>query len=256
MRTYTSGARATRWELPRSGHDARLSPTLCRRNPSVRNRIESRAMLRPYHVLALIAASCHEPGPMTGAGPSATATASEPSAGASAGPASQPSIVTHPNGMVVITDPQACRLEAFVAGERRWAHQLSGCGGILEAVAAADSASYVRTAATLAAFEPDGGQRWSTLLEQSALPAPLLSPTTLADSRAAVALSPRKMVVYEHDGRVGWSYSSPSDESFVAPPMGMKTEGVIVSTSRATYLLSATGEIRWRTPRVAAIEER
>jgi hypothetical protein len=147
------------------------------------------------------------------------------------------------------TDARACRVQVIHEGEKRWGQDLPGCGGVLEAVVAMDSVSYIRTATAVAAFDLDGGKRWSALLEPGTLPATLLAPTVLADSRVALAVTPRKVTVYERDGSLAWGFAVPSSEAFAAAPAGMKTEGLVVSTSHATYLLSAAGEVRWRAPR-------
>ncbi len=72
----------------------------------------------------------------------------------------------------------------------------------------------------------------------------------LADSRVAFLATGRAVVVYERDGKVSWTFAPPADEVFVAAPSGMKTEGMILMTSRGVYYLSATGEVRWRAPGV------
>lgn len=159
---------------------------------------------------------------------------------------SSPVVIPCPNGSVVTTDPRACRIALHRDGIMRWDRELTGCAGLLEATVAMDSTVYVRDAKTISSFSYDGVTTWSAKLDEPAVPHAIATPTSLADSRAALASSTKSLSVYERDGRVSWTFSPPTDETIIAPPAGMKTEGIVLMTSQAVYYLGATGETRWR----------
>jgi outer membrane protein assembly factor BamB len=119
---------------------------------------------------------------------------------------------------------------------------------LLEAAVAMDSTLYVRDPKTVSALDPAGAVRWAEKLQNPAPSSELAPPTTLADSRMAIAATAKMVVVYERTGKVSWSFSPPSEELLVAPPTGMQTEGLVLLTTRATYYLSAAGDVRFRTP--------
>lgn len=155
-------------------------------------------------------------------------------------------VLACPNGSVATSDPKTCRVALLRDGIVRWDRELSGCGGILEVTVAMDSSLFVRTPKTLSSFTPEGALSWATKMDDPALPQSISAPTSLPDSRGAVAVSKKSLVVYERDGKVSWTFAPPSEEEITAPPEGMRTEGVILMTTQATYYLGATGEIRWR----------
>jgi len=157
-----------------------------------------------------------------------------------------PRALSCPNGSVVTTDAKTCRLALLRDGIVRWDRELSGCGGVLEATVAMDSSVYARTPKALSSFTPDGALSWANKLEDPTVSRHLAAPSSLPDSRVAVLASKKSLVVYEKDGKVSWTFSPPSEEEIVAPPEGMKTEGIVLLTSQAAYYLGATGEIRWR----------
>ena len=133
-------------------------------------------------------------------------------------------------------------------------HVFENCAGLLEATVALDSVAYIRGTKGLWAMSLGGAVEWNVTVETTNLPAALAVPTSLPDSRVAIAVSPTKVVVYEHDGSVAFSFSTPSEEALVAAPTGMKTEGVALMTSAAAYFLGGTGELRWRVERRAPLE--
>jgi outer membrane protein assembly factor BamB len=159
---------------------------------------------------------------------------------------SMPQALPCPNGAVVTTDPSACRIALLRDGRLRWQRELPGCGGLLEAAVAMDSVLYARDKATLTSIDPEGEVRWARALVDPPPPTVLAAPTALADSRVAVAATPHRVDVYEQDGNVAWSFAVPSGEILLSPPVGMKTEGLVLTTSVATYYVGTTGEVRWR----------
>lgn len=193
-----------------------------------------------------ILAGCGERTPPTGSGAletTPTGSASRPLAPALA---SMPVALTFLNGSVLTTNPKACRIALLRDGTTLWERETSGCGGLLEACIAMDSVVYVRTEKELTAFAPDGTLRFATKLSDPSPPRALAAPSSLADSRVAIATTSKTLVVYERDGSVSWSFSPPSDEVLIASPVGMKTEGIILMTSQGVYYLGAGGETRWR----------
>jgi hypothetical protein len=167
---------------------------------------------------------------------------------------SSPRAVAYPNGAVLTLDPATCRGELFHDGKRAWAVNFADCAGLLEPVVALDSVAYVRGAKSLWAVLLRGAVEWTIPIESTNLPLSLAAPTALPDSRVAIAVTPSKIVTYEHDGSMAWSFSTPAEEALVSPPVGMKTEGLTIMTSAAEYLLAGTGEIRWRVTRNAPLE--
>lgn len=195
-------------------------------------------------ILGLCAAACSERTPPPGSGAIET-TPTNAAPIPTSESTSVPTILAYPNGAVVTIDPKACRISFERDGTIRWDHEISGCGGLLEGTVAMDSMLYVRDPKTLSSFDPDGALRWAARLAD-APPHGLAVPAALPDSRVVIAATTKSVVVYERDGKVSWSFSPPSDEILVAAPAGMKTEGIILMTSRAVYYLSAAGEVRWR----------
>lgn len=199
--------------------------------------------------LGLAMTACLERPPPPGSGAvETTPTGSAARAGAPPA-AAGPRVYACPNGSVLATDPKTCRVALLHDGIVRWDRELSGCAGLLEAAVAPDSTAYVRTPKTLSSFSPDGALTWTVKLDDPTLPRTIAAPAPLADSRVAIAGSKKSLIVHDRDSKVSWTFSPPSEEEILAPPEGMKTEGIIVMTSQATYYLGATGEIRWRIAR-------
>jgi outer membrane protein assembly factor BamB len=159
---------------------------------------------------------------------------------------SRPATLAYANGSVLTTDPPSCRVVLLSEGNTRWDRQLPDCGGLLEAVVAMDSMLYVRDSTKLSSFDAEGTLRWSAKLEGGPMSQAIAAPTAMADSRVALATTPRRVDVYERDGKVAWSFSPPSEEVLRTSPVAMMTEGMIVLSSRAAYYLGASGETRWR----------
>lgn len=197
-----------------------------------------------FAVVALSLAACAERTPPPGSGAIETTPTNAAPIPTAESP-SVPAVLAYPNGAIVTADPKTCRIALERDGTIRWDHEIGGCGGLLEATVAMDSMLYVRDPKTLSSFDPDGTLRWAARLAD-APPHGLAVPAALADSRVAIAATTKSVVVYERDGKVSWSFSPPSDEVLVAAPVGMKTEGLALMTSRALYYLSAAGEVRWR----------
>ena len=151
----------------------------------------------------------------------------------------------YPNGSVLVAEIAPCRVSVFELDRVRWTREFASCGGVLDASVASDSTAYVRTAHALFAIQPDGRERWRAALEDS-VPGMIATPTTMADSRVVIASNPRAIAAFARDGKPSWRFSAPSDETIVAPPMGMKTEGIALLTSHAAYALGSDGELRWR----------
>jgi outer membrane protein assembly factor BamB len=195
-------------------------------------------------LVALVLVACSERPPPPGAGALET-TPTAKSAHASQ-LTSTPASHTVPNGGVLVVEPGACRVRLLRDGTSSWEHELPRCNGFLEANVAMDSVSYVRDPRSLLRFEPDGWIKWTQKLADPPPPISIAAPTVLADSRAAIAATVKTVTVFEHDGTVSWSFSLPAGEELLAPPTGMKTEGLALVTTRAVYYLSAAGEVRWR----------
>jgi outer membrane protein assembly factor BamB len=203
-------------------------------------------MRSPVLLLAL-AWGCVERAPPPGAGAlETTPTASGSARREVARSAGARQIAAYPGGGVLLADAGACRLTSIEKGKPRWTRDVPACDGLLEAAIGADSVAYVRARKALFAFEPDGKQRWRANLDE-ATPTPLCAPMTLADSRVALATSPRVVSVYAYDGRVAWQFSTPADEPLVSPPVAFKGEGLVLLTARAAYALGSDGELHWRT---------
>ena len=203
-------------------------------------------MLR-LHTLALLvlASSCRERAAPPGAGalettPTASAVPKAPAA------VSQQQIHGYPNGSVLVVDPAACRLQAIDGGAARWTRNYPTCAGLLEAAVARDSTVYARAGRDLASLDKEGRERWRIQVEGAELPRTIAAPTTLADSRVALAESPRSVTVFDADGRPAWRFSVPTEEALVAPPQGLPTEGLALLTGAASYVLGAEGEMRSR----------
>jgi outer membrane protein assembly factor BamB len=154
-------------------------------------------------------------------------------------------VAVYPNGSVLVADIAACRVNVFELDRVRWTREFASCGSVLEASVASDSTAFVRTAHALFAIAADGRERWRVALADS-VPRAIATPTTMADSRVVIAADTRAINAYARDGKPSWRFSAPSDETIVAPPMGMKTEGIAILTSHAAYALGSDGELRWR----------
>jgi len=200
--------------------------------------------VRGLVILGLLLSACSERTPPPGSG--SLETTPTGSAAKSPEPSSEAAVLTYPNGSVAVIDPAKCSVHVLRDGGVRWSQVLAGCAGFLESNVAMDGTLYVRDPKTLSAFDPGGALRWAKKLPDGAMSLLLAVPAVLADSRAAIASAARSVTVFERDGAVSWSFSLPSGEELVAPPEGMKTEGLIVTTSRAVYYLSTSGEVHWR----------
>jgi hypothetical protein len=161
-------------------------------------------------------------------------------------PVSVARVITYPNGSVLTVDPADCRIRLLRDGKVRWEHSSSACAGFLEANVAMDSTLYVREPKELSSFDADGALKWAKAITEPIPPQSLALPAVLPDSRMAFATSSRNVSVLDRDGSVSWTFALPSGEDLVAPPIGMKTEGLVLVTSRAVYYLGASGEVRWR----------
>lgn len=199
-----------------------------------------------FAVVGLVALSCSERSPPPGAGALETTPTAGAAPAAAPSPLSMPLVQAYPNGSIVTAEPKSCRIALLRDGNVRWDHEVSGCGGLLETTVAMDSMLYVRDQRALSAFDPEGTLRWTVRLPDAPPPRALAVPGALADSRVVLAATTKSVVVYDREGKVSWSFSPPSEEVLVASPVGMKTEGIILMTSRAVYYLSAAGEVRWR----------
>jgi outer membrane protein assembly factor BamB len=195
-------------------------------------------------LLSLLLLACSDRPPPAGSGSLETT----PTGSAPRPPELAPaaSAITYPNGSVSTLDPARCSVRLLRDGTVKWARTLAGCDGFLSANVAMDSTLYVRDPHTLSAFDADGTLKWAKKLEGAPPLSQLATPAVLADSRAALATTSRGVTVFERDGTIAWSFSLPSGEDLVSPPAGMRTEGMILITERATYYLGATGEVRWR----------
>jgi hypothetical protein len=158
---------------------------------------------------------------------------------------SGPRLAIYPNGAVLVTNPKLCRVSTLQSDRLRWMRDFASCGGFVAAAVARDSVAYVRAGKELFAIEIDGRERWRISLEGE-VPQAIAAPTTMPDSRVVVAASPRSVVAHDLDGKHAWRFSAPADESLLALPVGMHTEGVVLVTSRAAYALGGNGELRWR----------
>lgn len=204
-----------------------------------------------FAFLGLAMTACLERSPPPGSGAiETTPTGSAASAGAQF--PLGPKVLACPNGAVLTTDPKTCRIALLHDGIVRWDRKIADCAGLIEAAVAPDSTVYVRAPNTLSSFSPDGALAWAVKLDDPTIRRHLALPTPLADSRVALAAGMKSLIVYERDGKISWTFSPPSEEEIVAAPEGMKTEGVIMMTSGATYYLGSTGEIRWRIARGGA----
>ena len=154
-------------------------------------------------------------------------------------------VAVYPNGSVLVADIAACRVNVFELDRVRWTREFASCGSVLDASVASDSTAFVRTAHALFAIAADGRERWRVALADS-VPRAIATPTTMADSRVVIVADARAVNAYGRDGKPSWRFSAPSDETIVAPPMGMKTEGIALLTSHAAYALGSDGELRWR----------
>lgn len=201
--------------------------------------------MRRSSILGLFLLACSDRTPPAGAG--SLETTPTGSAARPPEPVSAASALTTPNGGVLALEPGRCRVALLRDGAVRWEHLLSGCAGFLEANVAMDSTLYVRDPRTLTAFSPDGALEWAKKLGDTAPTQLIAMPAVLADSRAAIATTAQTVTVFERDGAPSWSFSLPTGEALVAPPVGMRTEGMVLVTSSAVYYLGATGEVRWRT---------
>lgn len=198
---------------------------------------------------ALLSVTCSERPPPPGSGAlETTPTGSSVASGPASAALSSPKAEAYPNGSVVTADPKLCRIMLVHDGNVRWDHEVSGCGGLLETTVAMDSMLYVRDRKALSSFDPEGNLRWTVQLADAPPSHTLSTPASLADSRVVIAATAKNIVAYERDGKVSWSFSPPSEETLVTAPVGMKTEGVLLVTTRAVYYLSASGEVRWRVP--------
>jgi outer membrane protein assembly factor BamB len=168
-----------------------------------------------------------------------------PSARAAASSVPGARVAVYPNGSVLVAEIAPCRVNVFELDRVRWTREFASCGGVLDASVASDSTAYVRTAHALFAIAPDGRERWRSAIDVS-VSGTIATPTTMADSRVVIASSTRAIAAFARDGKASWRFSAPSDETIVAPPMGMKTEGVALLTSHAAYALGSDGELRWR----------
>ena len=197
--------------------------------------------------LILVVSGCKQPPPPPGSGalettPVASGLGSAiPPLAAEAGPR----LAIYPNGAVLVTDPKLCRVSALQSDRLRWMRDFASCGNSLTAAVARDSVAYVRAGKELFAIETDGRERWRAALEGE-VPEAIAVPTTMLDSRVVIAASPRSVVAHGPDGKPAWRFSAPVDESLLASPIGMHTEGVVLVTSRAAYALGGNGELRWR----------
>jgi outer membrane protein assembly factor BamB len=158
---------------------------------------------------------------------------------------SGPRLAIYPDGAVLVTDPKLCRVSALQTDRLRWMRDFASCGNFITAAVAGDSVAYVRAGNELFAIETNGRERWRASVEGE-VPVAIAAPATMPDSRVVIAASPRSVVAHDLDGKPAWRFSAPADESLLAPPLGMHTEGVMLVTSRAAYALGGNGELRWR----------
>jgi outer membrane protein assembly factor BamB len=202
------------------------------------------AFVVAFVVLAVFACSRRQPPPGSGA-LETTPTGPNASSGPPLADGSNPRVAIYPNGALIVADPKQCRVTVLELEQIRWTREFASCAGLVDPAVAADSVAYVRTARELFAIERDGRERWRAALDAD-VPRSLGSPTTMADSRPVIVASPRSVVAYQLDGKPAWRFSMPASETIIAPPVGMRTEGIAVVTSHAAYAIGADGELRWR----------
>ena len=224
------------------------------RDPETRSRASTlRAGLHLLGVLAgagagalLVGGACIQREPLPSSTRETTAALPPTSSVRNAGaPSAGSRLAVYPNGSVLVAEIAPCRVSVYEIDRVRWTREFASCGGVLDASVASDSTAYVRTAHALFAIASDGRERWRAALDDS-VPNTIATPTTMADSRVVIASSTRAIAAFTRDGKPSWRFSAPSDETIVAPPMGMKTEGIALLTSRAAYALGSDGELRWR----------
>lgn len=154
-------------------------------------------------------------------------------------------LAIYPGGALLLGEPAVCRVSAIESDRVRWMREFASCGGLVELAVANDSTAYVRTGDQLFAIDFDGRERWRTSFDAQ-VPRAIATPTAMLDSRAVVATSPHSISAYQLDGKPAWRFSTPTNETIMAAPSGMRTEGVGVATSHAAYVLGPAGELRWR----------
>lgn len=153
-----------------------------------------------------------------------------------------------PSAAVLVTDATTCTVARYegTAKAALWSLALPQCDGVLEAVVAPDSVSFVRTPTGLVAIGPDGKERWRLGVGTDPVPRALMVPAVTPDSMVIVASTTRMVMAFKGEGVQAWRFSVAEDETLVAPPLGSHGEGVFLLTNRAIYNIGSDGTLRFR----------
>lgn len=192
----------------------------------------------------LVICGCTPRKPPPGSG--AVETKPAPSASTSEAPAraSSRTIAGFPGGAVLDVDASRCELRVIDDHGPRWIRQFPACNGVLEAVIASDSSVYARGPDDVKLFSFEGEQRWSAPVGR--VDRELMKPTTLRDSRLVVATSPREITVFSATGNPAWRFALPAGETLQLAPSGLATEGVVLASKNAVYIVGSNGQLRFR----------
>lgn len=156
-------------------------------------------------------------------------------------------VVAYPGGDALVADARSCNVSR-VDGKVgvRWQRTITPCDGRLATAIAADSTAFVRSASSLVAISPEGAERWHLAVGSETVPRAIFAPATTLDSQVVVAATIHGVVAYKNDGEESWRFRVGDDEQLLSPPTAGLGEGAFVLTSRALYLVTSDGSVRWR----------
>lgn len=155
-----------------------------------------------------------------------------------------------PSGAVLVSDTTTCTVSRYENTSKGalWSVILPQCEGVLEAVVAPDSVSYIRSPSGLVAISPDGKEKFRLGVGTDPLPRALMVPAVTPDSLVIVASTARVVLAFKGEGVQAWRFSVGEDETLVASPLGSHGEGVFLLTNRAIYNVGSDGTLRYRKP--------
>jgi hypothetical protein len=213
------------------------------------NQLPTRSFVAAALTIAATCAACKRT-PLPGqAGTVVAAGSPAPSSGPalSSEPPAPYRVASYPGGGVFVGDVATCSASMLTAASgTRWTRALPRCDGVLEIAVAADSTAYARTGTGLVAFTPEGVERWRNAVGTEPVPRAILAPVTTADSLVVVAANPRLVLGFKGDGKEAFRFSPNAPERIVAPLARGLTEGVVLVTDAAVYLVGTDGTTHMR----------
>ncbi len=142
---------------------------------------------------------------------------------------------------VVLGDRPTCTVALFARALASWRHVLPGCEKGLAVAMRPDGVVLARIENLLVAWSPDGAERWRLELGGREGDHSFARIAVLPDSHIVVAVDPTLIVNVSEQGRESWRFALPADAMLVAPPVALRTEGLVLFTRSGALFLHSDG---------------